>query len=60
MRLCAPLYELRVTLGTKMADLGGWDMPLYYGSQVEEHHQVRCDYGVFDASHVIVVDISGK
>jgi aminomethyltransferase len=42
-----------------MVDFGGWDMPLHYGSQVEEHHQVRRDCGVFDVSHMTVVDVSG-
>ena len=43
-----------------MVDFGGWDMPLHYGSQVEEHHQVRRDCGVFDVSHMTVVDVSGE
>jgi len=42
-----------------MVDFGGWDMPLHYGSQVEEHHQVRRDCGVFDVSHMTVVDVAG-
>ncbi|WP_160285607.1 glycine cleavage system aminomethyltransferase GcvT [Pseudomonas knackmussii] len=54
-----PLYELHVALGAKIVDFGGWDMPLHYGSQVEEHHQVRRDCGVFDVSHMTVVDVSG-
>lgn len=52
MGLRTPLYELHVALGAKMVDFGGWDMPLHYGSQVEEHHQVRRDCGVFDVSHM--------
>lgn len=35
------LYDLHLALGAKTVDFGGWDMPLHYGSQVEEHHQVR-------------------
>lgn len=54
-----PLYDLHLALGAKMVDFGGWDMPLHYGSQVEEHHQVRRDCGVFDVSHMTVIDISG-
>ena len=54
-----PLYDLHVALGAKMVDFGGWDMPLHYGSQVEEHHQVRNDCGVFDVSHMTVVDVVG-
>jgi len=55
-----PLYDLHVALGAKLVDFGGWDMPLHYGSQVEEHHQVRRDCGVFDVSHMCVVDVSGS
>ena len=55
-----PLYDLHLALGAKMVDFGGWDMPLHYGSQVEEHHQVRRECGVFDVSHMCVVDVSGS
>ncbi|KIQ05722.1 MULTISPECIES: glycine cleavage system aminomethyltransferase GcvT [Pseudomonas] len=55
-----PLYDLHLALGAKMVDFGGWDMPLHYGSQVEEHHQVRRDCGVFDVSHMTVVDVLGS
>lgn len=55
-----PLYEQHLALGAKMVDFGGWDMPLHYGSQVEEHHQVRRDCGVFDVSHMTVVDVTGS
>ncbi|MDD2092041.1 glycine cleavage system aminomethyltransferase GcvT [Pseudomonas guariconensis] len=54
-----PLYDLHLALGAKMVDFGGWDMPLHYGSQVEEHHQVRSDCGVFDVSHMTVIDVAG-
>ncbi|AZL66408.1 MULTISPECIES: glycine cleavage system aminomethyltransferase GcvT [Pseudomonas] len=54
-----PLYDLHLALGAKTVDFGGWDMPLHYGSQVEEHHQVRSDCGVFDVSHMTVIDIDG-
>ncbi|KIU47053.1 MULTISPECIES: glycine cleavage system aminomethyltransferase GcvT [Pseudomonas] len=54
-----PLYDLHLALGAKMVDFGGWDMPLHYGSQVEEHHQVRRDCGVFDVSHLTVIDVHG-
>ncbi len=47
-------------LARKMVDFGGWDMPLHYGSQVEEHHQVRRDCGVFDVSHMNVIDVLGR
>ena len=46
-------------LGAKMVDFGGWDMPIHYGSQLDEHHQVRQDAGMFDVSHMTVVDLEG-
>lgn len=46
-------------LGARMVDFGGWDMPLHYGSQIEEHHSVRRHAGVFDVSHMLAVDVSG-
>ena len=55
----SPLYDQHLAVGAKMVDFGGWDMPLHYGSQVEEHHQVRRDCGVFDVSHMTVVDVAG-
>jgi aminomethyltransferase len=42
-----------------MVDFGGWEMPLNYGSQLEEHNQVRHDAGMFDVSHMSVVDFKG-
>jgi aminomethyltransferase len=53
------LYERHLALGARVVDFGGWDMPLHYGSQVEEHHAVRRNAGVFDVSHMRVVDVSG-
>ncbi len=47
-------------LGARMVDFGGWDMPLNYGSQIEEHHAVRRDVGMFDVSHMTVVDLHGE
>lgn len=46
-------------IGAKMVPFGGWDMPLHYGSQIEEHHAVRRDAGMFDVSHMTVVDVKG-
>lgn len=46
--------------GAKMVDFGGWDMPIHYGSQIEEHHAVRRDAGMFDVSHMTVVDLHGE
>jgi len=46
--------------GAKMVDFGGWEMPLSYGSQIEEHHAVRRDAGMFDVSHMLPVDLAGS
>lgn len=54
-----PLYSVHVSCGAKMVDFGGWDMPIHYGSQIEEHHQVRRDSGLFDVSHMTVLDLKG-
>jgi aminomethyltransferase len=54
-----PLYDTHVALGAKIVDFGGWDMPLHYGSQLEEHHQVRRAAGLFDVSHMNVIDAKG-
>jgi len=53
------LYESHQQLGGKMVDFGGWDMPLHYGSQLKEHKQVRAEVGMFDVSHMNVVDVTG-
>ena len=54
-----PLNETHREMSAKMVDFGGWDMPLHYGSQLEEHHKVRQDAGMFDVSHMLPVDIKG-
>ncbi|MCB1645274.1 MAG: glycine cleavage system aminomethyltransferase GcvT [Pseudomonadales bacterium] len=54
-----PIYELHLEQGAKIVDFGGWDMPIHYGSQVEEHHAVRNDAGVCDVSHMTIVDLTG-
>ncbi|MDP4028097.1 MAG: glycine cleavage system aminomethyltransferase GcvT [Gallionella sp.] len=55
-----PLNQAHRMMGAKMVDFGGGDMPVNYGSQIDEHHQVRNDCGMFDVSHMRVVDIKGK
>ncbi len=50
---------MHVALGARMVDFGGWDMPVNYGSQIEEHHAVRNRAGVFDVSHMCVIDLRG-
>jgi len=54
-----PLNSVHRALGAKMVDFGGWDMPVNYGSQIEEHNAVRSDAGMFDVSHMCVVDLKG-
>ncbi|HSW82805.1 MAG TPA: glycine cleavage system protein T, partial [Usitatibacter sp.] len=54
-----PLNELHRAAGARMVDFGGWDMPVNYGSQIEEHHAVRREAGMFDVSHMQAVDIEG-
>jgi len=54
-----PLNSAHRSLGAKMVDFGGWDMPVNYGSQIEEHNAVRTDAGMFDVSHMCVVDLKG-
>ena len=53
------LNDAHRALGAKMVDFGGWDMPIHYGSQIEEHHAVRREAGMFDVSHMTVVDLAG-
>jgi aminomethyltransferase len=72
MKLTSPLFlryrSLKTTalnqthreMMAKMVDFGGWDMPLHYGSQLDEHHKVRSDAGMFDVSHMLAVDIEGQ
>ena len=59
MGLKTPLYDMHVRQGARMVDFGGWDMPLHYGSQIEEHHAVRRDAGMFDVSHMCILDLTG-
>jgi len=54
-----PLYATHVAEGAKLVDFAGWDMPIHYGSQLEEHHIVRRSAGMFDVSHMCVVDLHG-
>ncbi|HCV17967.1 MAG TPA: glycine cleavage system aminomethyltransferase GcvT [Alteromonas sp.] len=54
------LYNKHLESGAKMVDFHGWDMPLHYGSQIEEHHIVRQAAGMFDVSHMTIVDVTGS
>src|SRR4051812_19953401 len=55
-----PLHDSHKAAGARMVDFGGWDMPVHYGSQIEEHHAVRHAAGVFDVSHMCVIDVHGS
>ena len=54
-----PLFEEHRRLGARMVDFAGWEMPVHYGSQIDEHHHVRRDAGMFDVSHMRVIDVEG-
>ncbi len=53
------LFQKHLDSGAKMVDFSGWEMPIHYGSQLEEHHAVRKNAGMFDVSHMLSVDIKG-
>ncbi len=59
MGLQTPLFAEHQRLGARIVPFGGWDMPLHYGSQLEEHHTVRRSAGLFDVSHMRPVDVAG-
>ena len=54
-----PLFDAHTEHNGKLVDFGGWELPVNYGSQIDEHHAVRTDAGMFDVSHMLVTDISG-
>ncbi len=60
MTMKTVLNDQHRTLGGRMVDFAGWDMPVHYGSQMEEHHAVRQSAGMFDVSHMLVVDLAGE
>ncbi len=59
MPLRTPLFDSHLATGAKMVDFSGWEMPINYGSQIEEHHAVRTDAGMFDVSHMCALDLVG-
>jgi aminomethyltransferase len=59
MGLKTPLHDICASQGAKFIDFGGWDLPVSFGSQIEEHHAVRRDAGVFDVSHMGILDLEG-
>ena len=54
-----PLFNEHTKASGKMVDFSGWHMPLHYGSQIKEHNIVRHDAGMFDVSHMTIVDVIG-
>ena len=54
-----PLYASHLAAKARMVDFAGWEMPIQYASQVEEHHAVRRDAGMFDVSHMCALDLAG-
>ena len=60
MQKQTPLNAIHRASGARMVDFGGWDMPVNYGSQIDEHNAVRSDAGMFDVSHMQVVDVEGS
>jgi aminomethyltransferase len=58
--LTSPLHTRHVALGAKMADFGGWEMPIEYSGVVGEHTAVRTGVGVFDVSHLGKATVSGR
>ncbi|WP_397475113.1 glycine cleavage system aminomethyltransferase GcvT [Pusillimonas sp.] len=55
-----PLASRHIELGARMVDFGGWEMPIHYGSQIDEHNAVRQAAGMFDVSHMCVIDVQGN
>ena len=55
-----PLYQDHVDAGARMVSFAGWSMPIRYTSQIEEHHAVRTAAGMFDVSHMVIVDLRGE
>lgn len=53
------LYDQHIQSGAVLVDFCGWELPMHYGSQLQEHHAVRQQAGMFDVSHMTVIDIHG-
>jgi len=57
--LQTPLIDAHRRAGAKLVEFAGWELPLHYGSQIEEHHAVRRAAGMFDTSHMLALDVEG-
>ena len=55
-----PLHQSHLDANAKLVDFHGWELPIHYGSQIDEHLSVRKTSGMFDVSHMTVIDISGS
>jgi len=60
MSLTTPLHQSHIDAGAKLVDFHGWELPIHYGSQIDEHKSVRQAAGVFDVSHMAVIDVTDK
>jgi aminomethyltransferase len=54
-----PLFDEHRRANARLVDFAGWEMPVHYGSQIDEHHHVRRDAGMFDVSHMLTIDVEG-
>src|SRR5882724_3407238 len=54
-----PLHAIHVSMGARMVDFGGWEMPVQYTGLVDEHHTVRKAVGLFDVSHMGEIEVRG-
>lgn len=59
MALFSPLHDCHLAANATLCNFANWHMPLHYGSQLEEHHHVRTHAGLFDVSHMTIIDITG-
>src|SRR5690625_6632595 len=59
MPLETPLHAAHLAAGGKMVEFAGWELPIHYGSQMEEHSAVRSSAGMFDVSHMCTADFRG-
>lgn len=55
-----PLHDLHIELGGRMVDFAGWELPIQYEGVVAEHSWVRSSAGLFDVSHMGVVELRGE
>ena len=55
-----PLHDAHLAARARLVDFAGWEMPLHYGSQIDEHHAVRRDAGAFDVSHMLALEVEGE